>query len=119
MRPRANAWAPVRALLIERRPKQPFDQRPADPPADRNGDVEEEAGQGRGVEGPLANRLDAFLQGHPAREPPARFSGVRSTPGDQLAVATDLIAELGERLSLAGPDLAAEPTDRQKEGGNG
>ena len=40
---------------VEGSAEQPLDQGTADPRAERDGDVEEEAGQGGGVEGPLAD----------------------------------------------------------------
>ena len=40
---------------VQGRAEQPLHQGTADPRAERDGDVEEEAGQGGGIEGPLAD----------------------------------------------------------------
>ena len=48
---------------VEGSAEQPLHQGTAHPRAERNGDVEKEAGEGGSVEGPLANGLDLVYVG--------------------------------------------------------
>jgi hypothetical protein len=92
---------------VEGRAEQPLDRGAADPRAERDGDVEQEARQCGRVEGPLAHRLDALLESQQALEA-GGLGGARTQAGCGIVGAPDLLSNLRELLRLAGSDLAPE-----------